>query len=126
MKERTEDDPGLLGGRHDRADGDQHGREQGESAQQEQGTRQQGPGFEDQGAQFDIRQCQPVPEEDVADHDRGQEHSDLDEPDKEQRDDFPTIRVVGIRVVRIISVTRFSFSFRGLLSIWLESRMRLT
>ena len=39
---------------------------------------------------------------------------------------FPTIRVVGFRVVRIISVTRFSFSSRVLLSIWLESRIMLT
>ena len=34
---------------------------------------------------------------------------------------LPTIRVVGFIVVRIISVTRFSFSSRVTLSIWFPS-----
>ena len=39
---------------------------------------------------------------------------------------FPTINVVGFRVVRIISVTLFSFSSRVLFSIWLESSRMTT
>lgn len=35
---------------------------------------------------------------------------------------LPTIRAVAFKVVRIISVTRFSFSSRVELSIWLPSR----
>ena len=38
---------------------------------------------------------------------------------------FPTISVVGFKVVRIISVTLFSFSSRVLLSIWLPSMTML-